>query len=101
MGNVSAEAVENKMSIVGKMDALNGSLQAYIQKECNFTIVRHPVGYQNDVGNKGLTSFFKNRVVLRSAKYTSKGAQYRLHGRGEGKNGEELYTLLDWPKDKK
>ena len=101
MKNVSEEAVENEINVVTDTDAFGGSLDEYVQKGCNFTVVRHAVGYHNDVGNKGLTSFFENRVVLRSAKYKSKGAQYRPHGRGGGENGEETYALLDWPKDKK
>ena len=70
MGNVCDEAVENEMNVVLDTTTLDGSLEKYIQKGCNFTVVCHLVGYHNDVGNKGLTSFLENQIVMWAAKYT-------------------------------
>ena len=58
MGNIPCEAVENKINVMTETNALAGFFKTYIQKDCNFTVVRHSVGYHNDIGNKGITSFF-------------------------------------------
>jgi hypothetical protein len=66
----------------------------FIKNHCEHTIVCHPVGYHNDAGKNGSTSFLENRVVL-ECRNLSRSVNYPL-GRGGLANGTFTWALLDW-----
>ena len=70
-------------------------LNYYVSEHCHHTVVRHAVGYHNDVFFEGITEYLENRVVLKCRQLSRRNINKPL-GRGGLENGDYAWALLDW-----